>query len=161
MTSAVSVNWEELEREMPELAEFGKNRLDGKVAYLATVKKSGEPRANPITPIIGDGHCFVFVAPGSPKAGDLKENGFYCLHCSMNDSSGSSGEFQMNGQAKQVLDAETRTLAESVSSYRPSSSYLLFELQLSKVLSTSYRGGRPFRYKWLAVKDDSSENRDE
>ncbi len=155
MTSVVSVSWEELEREMPELAEFGKSRLDGKVAYLATVKKSGEPQANPITPIIGEGHCFVFVAPGSPKAGALKENGFYCLHCSMNDSSGSSGEFQMNGQAKQVVDAVTRTLAESVSSYRPSSAYLLFELQLSKVISTTYRGGRPFRRKWAAEQSQS------
>jgi len=151
-----SVSWEELEREIPELAAFGKNRLDGKVAYLATVKLSGEPQANPVTPMIGEGHCFVFVAPGSPKAGDLKENGLYCLHCSMNDSSGSSGEFQMNGLAKQIIDPEMRLLAESVSSYRPSSSYLLYELQLSKVISTSYRGGRPFRHKWLAekVEDD-------
>ena len=149
-----SVSWEALEREMPELAEFGANRLDGKVAYLATVKLTGEPQANPITPVFGEGHCFVFIAPGSPKAGDLKENGYYCLHCSMNDSSGSSGEFQMSGEARQIVDAEKRTLAESVSSYRPSSSYLLFELQLSKVLSTSYRGGRPIRHKWLAVKDE-------
>ena len=147
-----SVSWDELEREMPELAEFGKNRLDGKVAYLATVKKTGEPQANPVTPVIGEGHCFVFVAPGSPKAVDLKGNGFYCLHCSMSDSSGSSGEFQMNGQAREIDSPAIRTLAESVSSYRPSSSYLLFELQLSKVLSTSYRGGRPIRHKWVAVK---------
>jgi hypothetical protein len=147
-----SVSWANLEREIPELAAFGKNRLDGKVAYLATVNKSGEPQANPITPMIGAGHCFVFVAPGSPKAIALKENGLYCLHCSMNDSSGSSGEFQMNGLAKQIVMPETRLLAESVSSYRPSSSYLLFELQLFRVISTSYRGGRPFRHKWLAEK---------
>jgi hypothetical protein len=152
-----AVSWDALEREMPELAEFGANRLDGKVAYLATVKLTGEPQANPITPVIGGGHCFVFIAPGSPKAGDLKENGYYCLHCAMNDSSGSSGEFQMSGQARLIVDAEKRSLAESVSSYRPSSSFLLFELQLSKVLSTSYRGGRPFRHKWVAAEEEYSE----
>ncbi len=142
-----------MEAAVPELAGFGKVRLDGKVAYLATVKKNGQPRAHPVTPIIGQGHCFIFVEPSSPKAGDLQDNGFFCLHCSMNDSSGSSGEFQISGVARLVEDTETRGLAESVSSYRPASRYLCFELCPSEVLSTTYRGGRPSRQKWIACED--------
>ncbi len=104
-----------------------------------------------MTPIIGQGGCFIFVEPSSPKTHDLLDNGHFCLHCSMNDSSGSSGEFQVTGVALQIEDQETRSLAESVSSFRPSARYLLFELALSEVLSTSYLGGRPNRQKWAAV----------
>lgn len=147
-----SVSWGELELAMPELATFGKDRLDGKVAYLATVRKNGQPRAHPVTPVIGQGCCFVFVEPSSPKTHDLLDNGYYCLHCSMNDSSGSSGEFQLTGVARQIEDEETRSLAESVSSFRPSARYLLFELRLTEVMSTSYLGGRPNRKKWIPTR---------
>ena len=143
-----SASWDELEQAMPGLAAFGKERLDGKVAYLATVRRNGQPRAHPVTPIIGHVSCFVFVEPSSPKTHDLLDNGHFCLHCSMNDSSGSSGEFQLTGIARQIKDQETRSLAESVSSFRPSVRYLLFELRLTEVMSTSYLGGRPNRQKW-------------
>lgn len=143
-----TVSWAQLEREAPELAGFGRDRLDGKVAYLATIRRSGWPRAHPVTPIIGEGHCFIFMEPNSPKVRDLLNNHHYCLHCSMNDSSGSSGEFQITGIAEQVEDEEMRFLAESVSSYRPAARYLLFELKISEILSTEYRGGRPDRRRW-------------
>jgi hypothetical protein len=142
-------SWRELEQSDPELARYGLSRLDGKVAYLATIRKSGRPRAHPVTPVIGEGKCFLFVEVDSLKAGDLISNGHYCLHCSMNDSSGSSGEFQMTGVATRIEDLETRKLAESISSFRPSSRHVLFELQISEVLSTSYRGSQPKRQKWL------------
>jgi hypothetical protein len=142
------VSWGDFEQADPELARFGLSRLDGKVAYLATVREDGLPRAHPVTPVIGEGYCFVFVEPSSPKARDLLEKGFYCLHCSMNDSSGSSGEFQVTGIAEQVAETEMRNLAESVSSFRPASRYVLFELKISEVLSTSYHGSTPRRQKW-------------
>ena len=145
-----SVSWLALREAVPQMAEFGKERLDGKVAYLATVRNDGIPRAHPVTPIIGEAHCFVFVEPDSQKVRDLQDNGYFCLHCAMNDSSGSSGEFQVTGVAVQVSDQSIREIAEAVSSYRPSGRSLLFELQLLEVLSTSYRGGRPDRKKWIA-----------
>ncbi|MEX2489877.1 MAG: pyridoxamine 5'-phosphate oxidase family protein [Pseudomonadales bacterium] len=145
-----AVSWGNLEKQAPALARFGRDRLDGKVAYLATIRNSGWPRAHPVTPIIGEGHCFIFVEPNSAKVRDLLNNGHYCLHCGMNDSSGSSGEFQMTGIASQMDDPEIRELAESVCSYRPSARYLLFELKANEVLSTLYRGGRPDRQRWEA-----------
>ena len=145
-----SVSWLALREAVPQLAEFGKERLDGKVAYLATVRNDGRPRAHPVTPIIGEAHCFVFVEPDSQKVRDLQDNGYFCLHCAMNDSSGSSGEFQITGIAVLVTDESMREVAEAVSSYRPSGRFLLFELQLLEVLSTSYRGGRPDRKRWIA-----------
>lgn len=148
--SVTAVSWSNLEIQAPDLARFGRDRLDGKVAYLATIRKSGWPRAHPVTPIIGEGHCFIFVEPNSAKVRDLLNDGHFCLHCGMSDSSGSSGEFQLTGIAEQIDDPDTRTLAESVCSYRPSARYLLFELKVSEVLSTLYRGGRPDRQRWEA-----------
>ena len=145
------VSWHALQDEAPDLAKFGKQRLDGKVAYLATVRTDGMPRAHPVTPIIGEGYCFIFVEPDSQKVRDLTTNGYFCLHCAMNDSSGSSGEFQVTGIAEQIEDTKLREVAEAVSSYRPSARSLLFELRLKEVLSTSYRGGRADRSRWMAT----------
>lgn len=144
-------SWQTLEQEALELAAFGKARLDGKVAYLATIQDNGWPRVHPVTPMIGEGKCFVFAEPDSSKVRDLRANGRFALHCGMTDSSGSSGEFKMVGTAIEVTDEGTRMLAESICSYRPSASYLLFELRPTEVASISYRGGRPDRRRWVAA----------
>ena len=145
-----AVSWAELVKHAPELAAFGERRLDGKVSYLATVTADQRPRLHPVTPVIGKGHCFLFVEPSTAKARDLEINGFYSLHCAMNDSSGSSGEFLVSGNVQQVESEEMRVIAESVSSYRPASRAILFELLLSQASATEYRGGRPSRKKWRA-----------
>jgi hypothetical protein len=38
------MSWKTLEVQQPELATFGAERLHGKVAYLATIRKDGSPR---------------------------------------------------------------------------------------------------------------------
>ena len=143
-----AAHWAVLEREDVTLAAFGQERLDGKVAYLATLRKDGRPRAHPVTPVIGDGHMFIFLEPSSPRTRDLEENPDFCLHCAMSDSSGSSGEFQTTGIAVKVQDKETRDLAESISNFRPSIRSLLFELYITDALSTAYRSGQPKRRRW-------------
>lgn len=42
--------WQSLEHNHPELAAFGAARLNGNVAYLATVYNDGAPRVHPVTP---------------------------------------------------------------------------------------------------------------
>ena len=143
-------SWGQLEAAAPEIAEFGRLRLDGKVAYLATVRSDQRPRLHPVTPIIGLGHCFVFVEPSTPKAQDLLSSGWFSLHWAMNDSSGSSGEFILNGGVKLVADPEHRTLAESISSYRPAARTVLFELEIDDAHAIDYRFGRAHRVKWPA-----------
>src|SRR5213594_4047662 len=105
------MSWKLLEDQQPDLAAFGAKRLNGYVAYLATVRKDGSPRVHPVTPIIGQGHLFVFMEPTSPKGHDLQRDGRYALHCSVTDSSGASGEFSFLGQAHLTNDAELRALA--------------------------------------------------
>ena len=41
------MSWQLLEDQHPELAAFGAERLNGKVAYLATIRKDGSPGFTP------------------------------------------------------------------------------------------------------------------
>ena len=143
-----AVTWAVLEAEAPDIANFGQERLDGKVAYLGTLAIDGRPRVGPVTPVIGAGHIFIFVAPRSTKAKELLATGDYCLHCAMNDSSGSSGEFLITGTALKIEAPALRQVAESVSSFRPAQHFFLFELHINEVLVTSYPGGIPKRSRW-------------
>ena len=142
------MSWRFLEDHQPELAAFGVERLNGKVAYLATIRKDGSPRVHPMTPIIGEGHLFVFMEPTSPKGHDLKRNGRYAIHCSVSDMSGTSGEFIVSGQARLIDNPELRALAVILASYQPADRYILFEFDVTSVASTIYPEGQPIRQNW-------------
>jgi hypothetical protein len=143
--------WAEFEAGAPELAAFGKARFGGGVAYLATVKADGGPRVHPVTPIIGEGRLFLFMEPTSPKGNDLKRDRRYALHCAVENSSGSDGEFHVAGKATWVEDADIRALAVKASSYAPHERYILFELGVEFAASTVYQGDVPVRRQWRAT----------
>jgi len=144
------MSWSRFESESPELAEFGRERLHGKVAYLATLRANGAPRVHPVTPLVGAGRVFLFMEPTSPKGKDLVRDGRYALHCGMSDTSGDSGEFLLWGTARLVEDAETRSVAASVSSYEPAARYVLFELSVERAQRTVYGEDGPERDEWRA-----------
>ncbi len=85
------------------------------------------------------------------RAKTLGRSGGYSWHCTMNDSSGSSGEFILNGQVQAVTDSALRALAESISSYRPGARTVLFELAIHEAHAIDYRFGRPHRRRWPAI----------
>ena len=142
------MSWKTLEDEQPELAAFGAERMNGKVAYLATIRKDGSPRVHPFTPIIGDGHLFVFMEPTSPKGHDLERDPRYAIHCSVTDDSGKSGEFIITGRAHRVEDPELRALAVVSASYSAADRYILFEFEVETASSTIYPEGRAVRQHW-------------
>ena len=142
------MTWKTLEEQQPELAAFGAERLNGKVGYLATVRKDGSPRVHPMTPIIGQGRLFVFMEPTSPKGHDLQRDGRFAIHCAVSDNSGASGEFNITGHAHLIDDAERRALAVSLSSYAPSDRYILFEFDIESAASTIYPKDRAVRQLW-------------
>jgi hypothetical protein len=142
------MSWQWLAEQQPELAAFGAERLNGKVAYLATVRKDGSPRVHPLTPIIGHGHLFVFMEPTSPKGKDLQRDGRYALHCAVSDNSGASGEFVVTGRARLVTEAGLRALAEQLASYAPAERYILFEFDVETAAATTYPGDQTVRRSW-------------
>lgn len=142
------MSWKILEEGNPELAAFGAARLHGKVAYLATLRKDGSPRLHPMTPIIGEGHFFVFMEPTSPKGHDLRRDGRYAIHCSVADISGGSGEFALSGHARPIDDPALRAQATRLCPYTPSDRYVLFEFDPERASSTVYEKGEPVRREW-------------
>ncbi len=142
------MSWKLLEDEQPELAAFGAERLNGKVAYLATVRKDGAPRVHPMTPILGRGHLFVFMEPTSPKGHDLERDGRYAIHCAVSDSTGASGEFTVSGRAHRTADPELRAIAVELSSYPVADRYILFEFEVESAASTVYTTNQTVRRSW-------------
>ncbi len=142
------MSWKALEEKHSELAAFGAERLHGQVAYLATVRKDGSPRVHPMTPIIGQGHLFVFMEPTSPKGHDLRRDGRYAIHCAVSENSGASGEFIVSGRARFIDNPELRALAVRLASYTPADRYILFEFDLESVTSTVYQDDQAVRQHW-------------
>lgn len=142
------MSWRALEEKNPDLAAFGLSRLHGQVAYLATLRQDGSPRVHPMTPIIGQGHLFVFMEPTSPKGHDLRRDGRYAIHCAVSDTSGASGEFTVSGQAQFIDNPELRALAVQLAPYSPADRYILFEFNLERAASTVYEGERVIRQRW-------------
>lgn len=142
------MSWGDFASASPELAAFGAERLNGRVAYLATTQKDGAPRVHPFTPILGQGHFFVFMEPTSPKGKDLQRDERYAVHCAVSDSSGESGEFWCTGRAKLIEDPNVRALAVSISTYQPADRYILFELDVERAQSTVYGDNGPLRVLW-------------
>lgn len=142
------MSWKTLESQSPEIAEFGKARLHNKVAYLATIRKDGSPRVHPFTPIIGEGHFFIFMEPTSPKGHDLRRDGRYSIHCAVTDSSGQSGEFIVAGRARFIDDPELRALAIRLAWYSPAERYILFEFDIESAATTEYKDGQAVRQHW-------------
>ena len=142
------MSWKDLENEAPELAAFGLKRFATGVAYLATVRQDGSPRVHPVTPIIGQGHLYLFMEPTSPKGHDLRRNKRYALHSAVSDSSGTSGEFLIMGKARFILEPAERSLATQLASYSPEDRYVLFELSIESSVSTIYKDGTSVRQHW-------------
>lgn len=140
--------WSEFDAADPELAAFGRERLHGRVAYLGTPRANGAPRVHPVTPVLGEGHLFLFMEPTSPKGKDLLRDSRFALHCAVGDNSGNSGEFLAWGNAVLIDDAAIRAKAAALSTYAPEARYILFELHPTRTQSTEYRDGGPVRREW-------------
>ena len=144
-------SWKQFEEIKPNLANFGKERFSKGVAYLGTIQKDGSPRVHPITPIISPENLFVFMEPTSPKGKDLIRKNKFFIHSLVTQSSGQEGEFWVKGAAKLVNDANLRKEAILSSSYEPANRYILFQLFLEEVGSTTYQNGNPSYQRWKSA----------
>lgn len=139
--------WNEFAQQAPELAEFGRARLQSGVAYLGTLRADGGPRVHPVTPILGE-QLFLFMEPTSPKGKDLQRDGRYTLHCAVEDSSGGSGEFYVRGRGRFTDDPALREQAVRASSYAPQEHYVLFVFTIEFAFMNQYVEGQPTPRRW-------------
>lgn len=148
------MNWKNFVTEASELAAFGESRFANGVAYLATVRKDGSPRVHPVSPFVGEGHLLIFMEPTSPKRFDLKGDGRYALHCSVEDIEGGKGEFCISGRARFIEDDAMRAVAFEAATARglsPKERYILFELLIENAMATTYEDNQALRKKWSAA----------
>ncbi len=144
------VSWNELKQIEPELAARGEERLHGRAAFLATVRKDGSARVFPVMPFTDGESMRLFVGGDSPKRFDLLNDGRYALHCSVEDLHGGNGEIHMTGEAVRVVNDAVRERAVAAwPGLDPvQDSYLLFELRITSVMHTEYRDGTLNRRTW-------------
>jgi Pyridoxamine 5''-phosphate oxidase. len=145
------VTWHTFEIEAPDLASFGRERIDRRVSFLATVRGDGGPRVHPVTPWIANGHLYVRMYATSPKVADFGRDPRFALHSMMDNDDGIGGEFALSGRADGVNDPDTVSVAlaavGALGNDRPS---VLFELQLDEVVATTYRDEETERRRWRA-----------
>ena len=146
------MSWKYFEEHAPELASLGVERLNRKIAYLATIRKDGSPRLHPVTPFIGNGMLFIFTEPSSPKIGDLRRDGRYALHCSVERGENDPLiEFLVSGNTLVIDDKSVRRQqAESIAASQVvTDTYILFEFQVNNVLVVEYdEDWKPVPRRW-------------
>jgi hypothetical protein len=130
-----------------QLQKFG-------LAYLATTRRDGSPRVNPVCPVIADGRLYVATSPDSPKRLDLVRDGRYVLHMLPGRQ---EEEFWVRGVAQRIFDDAVRaavvTAAEGITRVRPEE--WLFEYDVSEAGTTVWldfgtERHRPERRLWRA-----------
>ncbi|MEZ4617925.1 MAG: hypothetical protein R2867_20785 [Caldilineaceae bacterium] len=146
--------WQEFAQQAPALANFGKERFGGGVAYLATVRADGGPRVHPVTPIIGEQLSSLWSQP-HPKA-RICSDGRYTLHCAVENSSGGSGEFYVRGIGTLTNDLALRAQAVATASYTPQDRYILFVLSIDFAFMNCYVEGQPTVQRWQEEADRSA-----
>ena len=91
----------------------------------------------------------MFMELTSPKGWDLKCDGRYALHTSVEKSAGAGGEILITGMAWLVSDSDAHQLAVQHASCQPADRYILFELDVLTAFATLYgENGKPIRRRW-------------
>ena len=147
------ISWSQFSAVAPDLASFGKRRLEGRIAYFATIRPEGSPRLHPVSPFVANGDLFVYMEPTSPKGHDLRRDARYTMHCGVEDNSGGQGEFFIRGKAVEVSDRRMKEEAFEQArrmGYNPQERYILFELRIEEAMATVYEEGRAKRDRWKA-----------
>ena len=145
--------WQDFAAAASELADFAIERLDERIAYLGTLTAQGGPPVHPVSPFIGGGHLYVYMDPNSPKVRDLARDPRYALHGTVENNDGGEGEISLTGRARRVDDPAERARAfdtARAANQSPQEPHVVFELELERVLATTYAGGQTDRRRWLA-----------
>lgn len=75
------MTWSQLEDGAPAIARLGKRMLtETGIAFLATVRADGSPRAHPVSPIICRGELMLGLIDETPKARDVLRDPRCVLH---------------------------------------------------------------------------------
>lgn len=129
--------WAEFELAEPELARFGRDRLDDQVCFHATLRADGWPRVHPVEPWIGAGLLLVRFRARSPKVGEVLRDGRYALHSPMDNPDGVGGEFLVRGWMERIADTHPAAQRFAIDASYPLAFYAM---SVEEAVGTTYEG---------------------
>lgn len=137
--------WAGFERAEPELARFGRERLDGQVCFHATLRADGSPRVHPVEPWTGAGLLLVRFRARSPKVDEVMRDGRYALHSPMDNPDGIGGEFLVRGWMERVSDEHPAAQRFAVDAPYPLAFYAM---SVEEAVGTTYEEDEPVYRRW-------------
>jgi hypothetical protein len=142
--------WAEFERTHPGLAAFGRERLDGRVCFHATLRPDGWPRLHPVEPWIAAGLLCVRFRGHSPKVAEVMRDARYALHSPMDNPDGEGGEFAVHGWMEQISDRHPA--ARSIADESPIP-LAFYALTIEEAVGTTYEGASrdPVYRRWRSA----------
>jgi hypothetical protein len=137
------VNWDQFQDAAPDLAAFGRERMDatGLVA-VGTLRRDGLPRISPVEPLIVDGQLQLGMMHRSFKALDLLRDPRCLVQTTVRDREDLGGELKLRGRAIVIDDADAierycRALFEKIN-WRPDGQFHLFALDIEEATFLRY-----------------------
>ena len=137
--------WAELERDDPDLALFGRERIEGHVCFQATLREDGSPRVHPVSPWFGAGLLVVAFRARSPKVREVARDGRYALHTQMASHEGKGGEFLVSGWMERLANHHP---AANVRPYTASYELAMYAMSIEEAVGTTYETGPPTYRRW-------------
>ena len=159
------ISWKEFSASESDLASAGERLLfqyGVGLAYLATIRHDGGPRLHPVSPVLSEGHLYVFVLPDSPKRADLSRDPRFALQTFPPpdfDFTKEGEEFYVTGCAEPVGQYLARASVVADARQHVSAEEFLFELKITRVMHTIWKTGdtglQPSRRHWRAAESKS------
>jgi hypothetical protein len=139
--------WAEFANADPELAAFGRERIEGRVVFHATVRLDGSPRVHPVSPWFGAGLLAVSCRLGSPKVEEFSRDGGYALHTAIpaDDHAGAAGEFLLRGWMERLADDHPAVNARPYGASYPLATYAC---SVDEAVATTYEGDEVIYRRW-------------
>ena len=105
--------WAEFASAEPDLAAFGRERMQGRIVYQATLRLDGGPRVHPVSPWIAAGLLCVSFRDTSPKMREVTRDARYALHTAQpwDDHAGKYGEVMVRGWLEQISASHPAVVA--------------------------------------------------
>lgn len=106
------VSWADFEREAPELADIGRERIEQhRFMLLGTTRRDGTARISAVGVRIVHGQLTTSVLRGSTKELDVRRDPRIALHSPMLHADDPNDEFKLRGRAVEIEDERLRSEA--------------------------------------------------
>jgi hypothetical protein len=143
----MATTWAAFETAEPELAEFGRARIEGQVVFQASLRPDGSPRVHPVSPWFGAGQLVVSCRAGSPKVAEFARDGRYALHTQMGNHDGDGGEFMVRGTMRLIEDGDPAAAGRPYTASYPLATYVC---EVDEAVATTYDGDTPIYRRFRA-----------